>query len=267
MRHSRAIPYPPLIDIHLHPLPFLDDGARDWSEALDMAQLALEDGVRQWIATPHWTGRPGETEKTQETLAALREKLQEHGIPLQVHPGNEVVLTPDLPEALKEGRALTLAGTEYVLLETAQFESGAYIHSALFKLQSHGFRVILAHPERLPTWQSDQDDLRELVYRGCYLQVNAGSLAGCFGRAAQRTAERLLRLGWVSFLASDGHSPDHRPPLLGEAVARARELIGAERVEELVNGNPGRLLCGEYVPLVTPEIRPPSRFRWLPWFR
>jgi protein-tyrosine phosphatase len=255
-----------VIDIHLHPLPFLDDGAAGWDEALEMATDAVEDGVEAWIATPHWTGRVGERDKVTATAAELVQRLEQQRISLQVYVGQEVILTPDIAEALGEGRALTLAGTKYVLLETAQFERGAYVESALFKLQSHGYRVILAHPERLPSWQTDQRDLRELVYRGCHLQVNAGSLAGSFGSAAQRTAERLLKLGWVSFLASDGHSPDHRPPLLSAATERVAQLIGAEAVDKLVNENPRRLLAGEYLPPVTPEAEP-RRFSWLPWLR
>jgi protein-tyrosine phosphatase len=255
-----------VIDIHLHPLPFLDDGAAGWDETLEMATDAVEDGVEAWIATPHWTGRAGEQDKITATAAELVERLEQQRIDLKVHVGQEVILTPDIAEALAEGRALTLAGTKYVLLETAQFERGAYVESGLFKLQSHGYRVILAHPERLPSWQTDQRELREFVYRGCHLQVNAGSLAGSFGSAAQRTAERLLKLGWVSFLASDGHSPDHRPPLLSAACDRAAQLIGVDAVRRLVDHNPRRLLAGEYLPPVTPEAEP-HRFAWLPWLR
>jgi protein-tyrosine phosphatase len=258
--------YIDVIDIHLHPLPFLDDGAADWDESLEMAVDAVQDGVEAWIATPHWTGKQGERDKVTAIAAELVERLERQLVRLRVHVGQEVILTADLVEALAEGRAFTLAGTRYVLLETAQFERGAYVESALFKLQSNGYRVILAHPERLPSWQTDQRELRELVYRGCYLQVNAGSLAGSFGSAAQRTAERLLQLGWVSFLASDGHSPDHRPPLLSKARDRAAQIIGEEAVEKLVHDNPRRLLAGEYLPPVTPEVES-RRFSWLPWLR
>lgn len=254
-----------MIDLHCHPLPFLDDGAKDWDAALRMAEAAAADGVTQWVATPHWTGRPGEAQKNEETRQELVRRLSEAGIPLRVHGGNEVVLVPDLPQILKDGRARTLAGSSYILLETAQFENGAYLDQALFQLQSHGFRVILAHPERLRSWQEDQAELRELVYRGCYLQVNAGSLRGDFGRAAQRTAEKLLKLGWVSFLASDGHSPDRRPPLLHAAVEHAAQIAGREAVLEMVQGNPARVICGDYVPPVTPEPPTRPRFPWLPW--
>lgn len=256
-----------MIDLHCHPLPFLDDGAADWEAALKMARAAAADGVTQWVATPHWTGRPGETEKNEATRQELVRRLSEAGIPLRVHGGNEVVLVPDLAEALKEGRARTLAGSSYILLETAQFEHGAYIETALFQLQSHGYRVILAHPERLRSWQESLAELRELVYRGCYLQVNAGSLRGDFGRGAQKTAEKLLKLGWVSFLASDAHSPDSRPPLLRAAVEHAAQIAGRESVLEMVQGNPARVICGDYVPPVTPELPARPRFQWLPWLR
>lgn len=254
-----------MIDLHCHPLPFLDDGAADWEASLEMARAAAADGVTQWVATPHWTGQPGEAERVEATRQELLQRLREAAIPLRVHSGNEVVLVPNLPDALKAGQALTLAGSSYILLETAQFEQGAYIHSALFQLQSQGYRIILAHPERLRSWQEDLHDLRELVYRGCYLQLNAGSLLGQFGRPAQKTAEALLREGWVSFLASDGHSPDRRPPLLQAAVERAAQIAGRDAVVEMVQGNPARVICGDYVPAITPEILPRRRFPWLPW--
>jgi protein-tyrosine phosphatase len=255
-----------VIDIHCHPLPGLDDGAQDWEASLEMAEAAAWDGVTQWIATPHWTGTEGEVERVRAARDQLVERLEKKRIPLRVHCGNEVILVPQLAESLKADRALTLAGSSYILLETAQFEGGAYIHSALFQLQSQGYRVILAHPERLRLWQRDLHDLRELVYRGCYLQVNAGSLMGAFGPEARKTAERLIKLEWVSFLASDAHSPDSRPPLLQEAVERCARLIGRPAATALVEDNPSRILCGEHLSPPNPEpVQAPSR--WLPWLR
>ena len=47
---------PPLVDIHCHPLPELDDGAKNWDEALAMARIAVEDGIACIVATPHQLG-------------------------------------------------------------------------------------------------------------------------------------------------------------------------------------------------------------------
>jgi protein-tyrosine phosphatase len=40
-----------MIDIHSYILPGIDDGARDLEEALEMARLAVADGIRVMVAT------------------------------------------------------------------------------------------------------------------------------------------------------------------------------------------------------------------------
>jgi protein-tyrosine phosphatase len=254
-----------MIDVHCHLLPGIDDGPGDWETALRMARAAEADGIRKSIATPHWTGTGGEVERCRERLVEYRQRLAAETIRLEVQLGQEVILVPNLIDALREGTALTLAGSSYVLLETAQLEFGAFNHQALFKLQAEGYRIILAHPERVRTWQGRYDDLKELLERGCYAQVNAGSLLGSFGKPAQRTAEELLRRGWVSLLASDGHSDTSRPPRLTEAVRRCAAILGDQAAERLVNGNPARILCNELLPY--PELETvPRRRRWTwPW--
>lgn len=50
----------PIIDIHTHVLPGIDDGARDWDMALEMLKRSRDNGVRAVIATPHfvpWEGQ------------------------------------------------------------------------------------------------------------------------------------------------------------------------------------------------------------------
>ena len=255
-----------MIDVHCHVLPYLDDGAKDWEASLTLARMAVEAGIAQCIATPHWTGREGETEKTLSRAEELRAKLAEAGIPLRVHTGNEVILVPGLVEALRGGSALTLGGSSYVLLETAQLEHGAYTQNALFQLQSHGYRVILAHPERVQSWQNDFAGIRDLVHRGCRLQVNAASLVGGFGRTAKSAAEELLRRGWVSLLATDAHSPTSRPPMIAPALKRCAGLIGEEAARALVEANPARILCDEELPYVDTDLAPKRGIFSFPWW-
>ena len=250
---------PPIvvIDLHCHLLPGIDDGATDWDAALAMSRIAVEDGIRICAATPHWTGIDGETEKSLACLAELRERLAAEKLPLEIHSGNEVVLVPQLVAALENDRALPLAKRSYILLETAQLAMGAYIREALFQLQSHGYRIILAHPERVRAWQVRREGLRELVERGCYLQVNAGSLLGDFGPGPARAAEHLLRLGWVSLLATDAHSPTHRAPRLSAAIKRSIRLVGKSAAQVLVEDNPARVLRNEALPRIDAERSEP----------
>ena len=252
-----------MIDIHCHLIPYVDDGAEDWDSALEMARREVADGIVEAIVTPHWAGPQEGVDEQLARLAELEERLREEEIPLKLHPGNELILVPELPELIAAGKALTLAGTSYLLLETAQLAGGPFVKQAVFSLRSAGFQVILAHPARAPFWQERPDDLEELVHAGCHLQINAGSLTGGFGRRAQTTAEYLLRRGWVAFLASDAHNLDSRPPGLREAVQRAAHLIGEERARDLVEKNPARLLRNRPVyvePLTRQDL--PRRSWW-----
>jgi protein-tyrosine phosphatase len=238
----------------------VDDGAADEAAAIAMATAAVKDGISRCVVTPHWGDRSGEAERLRAAVDRLRGTLRERNVALEVFPGNEVVLLPGLLPALKEGNALSLAGSSYVLLETAQLESEAFREVAIFQLQASGYRIVLAHPERVQSWQKDSGPLRELLERGLYVQVNAGSLRGDFGSAARRAAEVILRRGWASFLASDGHSPAERPMLLEAAYQKAAEWLGERAAQELVEGNPARVLCNELVESV--EIEEPERRPW-----
>lgn len=48
-----------MIDLHVHILPGLDDGAENMEDALEMAEMALESGVRTIVATPTATRETG----------------------------------------------------------------------------------------------------------------------------------------------------------------------------------------------------------------
>ena len=42
-----------MIDIHFHCLPGIDDGPRNWEEAIALCRAAEADGVQTIVATPH----------------------------------------------------------------------------------------------------------------------------------------------------------------------------------------------------------------------
>ena len=42
-----------MIDIHSHILPRIDDGPSHLAEAVEMAKLAVDDGIGTIVATPH----------------------------------------------------------------------------------------------------------------------------------------------------------------------------------------------------------------------
>ena len=42
-----------MIDLHSHILPGIDDGSRSLQMSLDMARMAVDDGIEVMACTPH----------------------------------------------------------------------------------------------------------------------------------------------------------------------------------------------------------------------
>jgi protein-tyrosine phosphatase len=82
-----------MIDIHCHILHGVDDGAQDLNESLAMARLAYQDGIRHIIATPHLNIHYNNTRaQVQNKTKILQKALDQNGIAITLHPGNEVML-------------------------------------------------------------------------------------------------------------------------------------------------------------------------------
>lgn len=228
------------IDVHSHLLPGIDDGAPDWETSLAMARVAVADGIGTVVATPHWPLDQNTTAgpRVRELVAEAQERLAAAAIPLRVLPGHELAISWEMDAALAAGEALPLADSHFLLMETPYFGMPPYLRDLLFRLQSRGYRPILAHPERNPEVQQDPKILEELVDAGCLLQVNAGSVLGQFGGRTRRAAMKLLSLGWVQLLASDSHNPAGRPPRLDEAAQVAARTIGSEAAQSLIGAGP-----------------------------
>jgi protein-tyrosine phosphatase len=252
-RHPHRYPAG-VIDLHAHLLPGLDDGPRRMDDALEMARVAVEGGVRTLVCTPHLNAAfPQSHRALGEAVPALRRELERAEIPLAVVPGAEIAL--DRVAALEDDelREASLGGAGRWLLVELPLEGWPVgIPQTLERLEMRGFGVVLAHPERAAGVQRAPDRLRDLVGRGALVQVTAGSFIGDHGPLARRTAVALLRAGFVHFLASDGHSARGRPPLLadGLAMAAAELHIAPEALGWMVNEGPRLVIEGR-------TVRPP----------
>lgn len=234
-----------MIDIHLHILPGVDDGSPSMESSLEMAQLALESGVYAVIATPH-CNLPEKAclnaKNMQTHTSEFRHVLEQAGIPLRVYGGMEIFGTPHTAQRLQRGQLCTLAGSQYPLIEFP-FENYArdateILHSVL----RLGLRPIVAHPERYRYAQSNPQLINLWVEMGCLLQINRGSLFGRFGRHAEALAHELLDRNFVSFVASDAHSPTARTPWLRDAAEFLLREYPKEVAWALLEENPRRVL-------------------------
>ena len=262
---QETAPAKPLYDVHTHVLFDIDDGAFDEAMALDMLRLSSERGVTGIVATPHSQDvrEHGGLPTFHDRLERTRALLQESGIPIELLPGMEVHLMPDVPELLRSGDYLPLNGTRYVLIELDFVQWASFTDDLLFQIAIEGYVVLLAHVERIGPVQQRPALIEKLVERGCFTQVTASSLLGGFGDEPRHTAETLLKRGLVHVIASDAHRPEgNREPILAGAHDRLVELVGEDAAEAALYANPAAVVRGE--PLAALEPRPRKKRRW--WF-
>lgn len=239
-------PNSPLVDIHCHLLPDLDDGAAGWGESLLMAQIATADGISQVIVTPRQLGSYSHThaDHIRQRTEQLRVQLHERNLLLDIQPGAEVWLQADLPQRLADGQIMTLADRgKHLLVEQPQADD-ATTDTILDAVLAQGVTPILAHPERSPGVMRQPEQLQRRVERGCLVQITAGSIMGLYGAPTQQFAEWLLREDLVHFVASAAHGARSRRPLLQRALARTTETIGSERAHRLFCRHPALVVEG-----------------------
>jgi len=257
-----------LIDLHCHLLPGIDDGATDLDMAIEMARMAVADGITVVACSPHIY--PGLYENDavgiRAAIAALQGELDARGLALRLVEGADVHLAPGLADAVSAGRVPTLAGSRYLLLEPPHHVAPPRLEESVFELLLAGVVPVITHPERL-TWIEDQYPVFErLVRGGAWMQITAGSLTGRFGRRPRYWAERMLDDGLVHLLASDAHHPRRRPPLLAEGRAAAALRVGDVEAGHLVVTRP-RGIVDDVAPDRLPALPASQNARPVPrWF-
>jgi len=234
----------PVIDLHCHILPGIDDGASDLSVSLEMAQAFIDDGVTHVACTPHIL--PGlyhnSGPQIRQAVEQLQRVLDEKGIALQLVPGADNHIVPDFVGGLRSGHLLSLADTRYVLVEPPHHVAPPRLEQLFFGLVTAGYVPILTHPERLSWIRTHYGAIERMARSGVWMQVTAGSLTGAFGGNARYWAERMLDEGIVRILATDAHDTIRRPPNLSEGRSLAAARVGASEAEHLVMTRPRGVL-------------------------
>ncbi|GAB4375592.1 MAG: tyrosine protein phosphatase [Acidobacteriota bacterium] len=251
-----------MIDTHCHILYGLDDGAEDAAQTLAMARLAVEDGVRGIIATPHMregdylNERPAILERVEQ----VRSLFAAEGIDLPIWPGSEVHLGPRLPDRIAEGRLLTCNDRRvHLLLECPYRTRPIRLHETIFELRLAGITPVIAHPERIRFFQEDPARYEEVVRLGALGQMTSSSLVGTFGRTIARLSEEWVARGLVHLLGSDAHDTEYRPPTLSAARERWAGLAGTESADLAADVHPRALVDGR--PIEPDPPAPPRRSR------
>jgi protein-tyrosine phosphatase len=236
-----------MVDIHSHILPAVDDGARSWEMAVEMCQMAAEDGIDHIVATPHANNEfKYERARLRGMLDELRQRVDAR---LTLSLGCDFHLSYDNLERLaEEPDDYTIEKTPYLLVELSDYSIPPTLTNHLEGLLRAGLRPIITHPERNPLLARHPDRVFEWIRSGCAVQVTASALTGKWGRTPKQVAHWLIQIGAAHILATDSHDVRKRQPNLSGARDIVARKYGANVAKALVDDNPRAVVEDQPLP-------------------
>lgn len=251
----------PMVDIHCHILPGLDDGSPTLETSVEMLERAAADGITHLVATPHANAEyPFQPEINDQLLSQLCERAPKN---LQLFAGCDFHMSfENLTLFRQRPQDFTINRRNYLLVEFSEFGLVPNLLAILHEVMLAHMVPVVTHPERNALLCHDASLLERMVELGTRTQVTAQSLTGHFGRQAKDYAWDWLERGFVHFVASDAHNPASRPPVLSPAYNLVAKRVSQVVADALFQDNPLAAIEGRALPYL-PEPRPRRRKKFL----
>ncbi len=223
------------LDIHSHILPDVDDGAKDLETSIELLKLLKEQGVTAVIATPHFYPSYDNAEEYVEKINAVYNQLKDavagQDLP-RVFLGCELRYFGGISKSQSIDQ-FTIKGTDCLLLELPY---GAPITKLVLEdiialSENSGFRVILAHIERYYKVKGFKKLLKLISDGYATAHINAD---GMTSKEEAKICEKLIKGGYISFVASDTHSVKNRPPKIKGALKAITDRLGKSAATRLM---------------------------------
>ena len=235
------------VDIHTHINFGVDDGSRSLEESIQMMDALYDEGVRIAFATHHYGIR---NENLDPKVACsrveiLRRIAGDRYENLLIYPGCEIYYRPGIVEELKSGRAPSMAGSRYALIEFKPTVRTEQVLAGVKDCVLNGYRPIVAHVDKIYGLLYEPEDVQKIINAGGYVQINAACLAD--NADDYIWAKEQVLAGRVHFIASDCHRMEWRPPEIKEGACSLVKIAGREKASHILVNNPIKIIRNEVI--------------------
>ena len=209
-------------DMHSHFIPGIDDGAKTIEDSLAMIRAMKDMGYKNIITTPHVMidYYPNTVETITAGLQKVQQALKDNNIDIPIKAAAEYYIDESFMALVDKKELLTIRDNE-VLVEFSMLYEPPMLSEVIFRMQSAGYKPIIAHPERYLFFHGNLRKFRELKDNGCLMQMNLLSVAGYYGKNIKVVAEELMAKGIYDYCGSDMHHEKHAAAL--KALASSKE--------------------------------------------
>jgi len=236
-----------ITDIHMHIIPQIDDGPENLDMSVEMLRSAYRQGVRNIICTSHNWSLYNKRSRYLRNIDLLRKRLEKEKINITLYTGSELYVNTEIidegTELVCEDPVFSLNGTHYILTEFAPEVGFDEAEICLRKLVNKGLVPVIAHAERYSILEVP--DFEAFAAMGCLIQINTYSLVEEHDTKTKTKARELLSRRLVSFIGSDAHRTDHRPPNYTSGAEYILNTCDNEYAEAVIYANANKLLLKE----------------------
>lgn len=225
-------------DVHCHILPGVDHGAHTVEQSLEMLEEEIKMGINRVICTSHVTAET--FENTPESLTnaynILCQAVKDAGLDIELHASAEYRIDEYWEQQYALGNVLPMPG-KYILMENSFQQELLQLDELLFDLMLHGYKPILAHPERYGYYSHRHHRYEKMHGQGVKFQVNLLSLAGYFGQGARENAMWLIKHGMVDMLGTDMHNTEHAHIIQEYLRSKDWRKLAPQLMPNIINDN------------------------------
>ena len=233
-----------MIDLHSHLLPDVDDGVEVFDESIEIIRELSHHGIKKIVLTPHYIPETIYNSPRSDNLKLLHElkkSMQDENLNLELFLGNEIYINNDISALIKNKIISPLGDSKYLLIELPM--SGVYedYEDIFYNLQTEGYSIVLAHPERYLSMQKDFSTLERLHNLGILFQCNIGSIVGQYGHKAIKTTKKLAKKDMIFAFGTDVHRFRDFSDI-DKAIVLLTKIYGKAKLDKLLVDNPLKIL-------------------------
>lgn len=239
------------VDIHSHILYNIDDGSKSLEESINILKEYMDMGFSDIVVTPHYienTNYTANNIKKENIFKTIKQELTKRNININIYLGNEVFITNNIEELIKNKEISTINNTRYLLIEFPMDNKPKDINNIIYELKIRGIVPIIAHPERYEYVEKNPNIVKEWIEEGAILQSNYGSIIGIYGRGPKKAIKKLLKKDVISVFATDIHYPKNKIYTNIDIIRKKIiKVIGEENYIKLTKINPIKIIKNEEI--------------------